>query len=67
MQVFCLDFGVRVLCFVQAKTCRYDCMYFFHCTRDCVCRSDGDGICICVRHDLNQCSGWWYVCSVNVK
>ena len=38
-------------------------MYF--CTRACVCRCDSDVICIC--HDLNQCSGWWYVCCVNVE
>ena len=25
-----------------------------------------DGDVICVDHDLNRCSGWWYVCSVNV-
>ena len=29
------------------------------------CRCDGDVI--CVGHDLNRCSGWWYVCSVNVE
>ena len=29
-----------------------------------MCRCDGDVI--CVGHDLNWCSGWWYVCSVNV-
>ena len=33
------------------------------CTRACVCRCDV----ICVGHDLNRCSGWWYVCSVNVE
>ena len=31
----------------------------------CVCRCDGDVI--CVDHDLNQCSWWWHVCSLNVK
>ena len=31
------------------------------CTRACVCRCDGDVICVC--HDLNRCTGWWYVCS----
>ena len=31
----------------------------------CVCRCDGDVI--CVGHDLNRCSGWWYVCSVNIE
>ena len=35
------------------------------CTLACVCRCDGDVI--IVGHDLNWCSGWWYVCSVNVE
>ena len=60
-------FSVSLFCFVQAKTlCRYGCMYFLAalmCTY--VCRYDGDVI--CVEHDLNRCSVWWYVCSVNVK
>ena len=30
-----------------------------------VCGCDED--IICVGHDLNRCSGWWYVCSVNVE
>ena len=34
-------------------------------TRACVCRCDGNGICI--DHDLSWCSGWWYVSSVHVK
>ena len=51
--------------FFQAKTlCRYGCMYFVAELCLCVCRCDGDVICVC--HDLNRCSGWWYVCSVNV-
>ena len=59
VQVVLSGFSKRLFCFVQAKTlCRYDCMYF-------LCRCDGD--LICVDHDLNRCSGWWYVCSVNVK
>ena len=42
---------------VQAETlCRYSCMYFLCCTRDCLCRCDGDVI--CVGHDLNRCTGW---------
>ena len=32
---------------------------FLGCTRACVCCCDGDVI--CVGHDLNRCSGWWYV------
>ena len=44
----------------------YVCLYvFLGCTRACVCRCDGDVI--FVRHDLNRCSGWWDVCSVNVE
>ena len=35
------------------------------CTRDCLCRCDGDVI--CVGHDLNRCYGWWKVSSVNIK
>ena len=38
---------------------------FLCCTRACVCRSDGDVI--CVGHDLNWFSGWWYVCNVYVE
>ena len=33
------------------------------CVYVCIC----DGDVICVGHDLNRCSGWWYVCSVNVE
>ena len=41
-------FSVRLLCFVQTKTvCRYCCMYV---------------LAALVGHDLNRCSGWWYVC-----
>ena len=32
------------------------------CTRVYVCRCNDDVI--YVGHDLNRCSGWWYVCSV---
>ena len=34
-------------------------------TRACVCRCDGDVI--CVDHDLNWCSWWWYVGSAYVE
>ena len=30
-----------------------------------MCRCDGDVI--CVGHDLNLCSRWWYVCSVKLN
>ena len=57
VQVVLSGFSVRLLCFVQAKTiCRYSRMYFLA-SLALVCRCDG-GV-ICVRHDLNQCSGWW--------
>ena len=38
---------------------------FLSCIRARVCRCDCDVI--CVGHDLNWCSGWWYVYSVNVE
>ena len=34
-------------------------MYFLAAPRACMSRCDGDVI--CVGHDLNRCSGWWYV------
>ena len=62
VQVVLSGFSVRLFCLVQAKTlCRY---VFLGCTRACVYKCDGDVI--CVGHDLNWCSGWWHVCSVNV-
>ena len=59
VQVVLSGFNVRLFCFVQAKTVY---MYgtvvcIFDCTRACVCRCDGDVICI--GHDLNRCSWWW--------
>ena len=38
---------------------------FLGSTPACVCRADGDVI--CVGHDLNRCSGWWYVGNVIVE
>ena len=62
VQVVLSGFSVRLFCFVQVKTLfRYGCMDF-GCTRACVCRCDGDVI--CVGHDLNRCTGWWYMCAV---
>ena len=56
MKIVLSGSSVRLLCFVQAKTlCGYDYIYFLA-TLVLVCRCDGDVI--CVRHDLNQCSGW---------
>ena len=54
-------FGLGVL-----KNFMYVWLYvFLFCTRACVCRCDGDVI--CVGHDLNWYSRWWYVCSVYVE
>ena len=54
VQVVLSRFSVRLLCFVQAKTlCRY---FLAAPVCVCVCRCNGDVI--CVRHDLNLCSGW---------
>ena len=65
VKVVLSGFSVRLFCFVQAKTlCRYGCTYFLA-ARVLMCICDGYGI--CVDHDLNRCSGWWYVCSVNAK
>ena len=65
MQVVLSGFSVRLYYFVHAKTlCRYGCMYFLA-ELVLVCRCDGDAI--CVDHDLNWCSWWWYVCSVYVE
>ena len=65
VQVILSGFSVRLFCFVQAKTvCRYGCM-LFEAALVFVYRCDGDVI--CVGHDLNWCSWWWYVCSVNVE
>ena len=64
VQVVLSGFSVRLFCFAQAKTfCMYGCMYLL--ARACVCRCDGDAI--CVGNDLNWCSWWWHVCSVNVE
>ena len=62
VQVVLSGFIMRFLCFfIQEKTlCMYVWLYvFLGCTRACVCRYDGD--IICIDHDLNRCSGWWYV------
>ena len=47
-----------LFCFVQAK------LYVHICTHACVCKYDGEVK--CVGHDLNRCTGWRYVCCVNV-
>ena len=49
VQVVLSGLGVILFCFVHAKTlCMYGCM---HCTRACVCKCDGNVI--CVDHDPN--------------
>ena len=65
VQIVLSGFSVRLFCFVQTKTvCMYGCMYFLA-ALVLVCRCDGDVI--CVDHDLNWCSWWWYVSSVYVE
>ena len=60
-------FIVWIYCFVLSRQLYiYIWVYvFLGCTRACVYRCDGDVIYVC--HDLNQCSGWWYVCSITVE
>ena len=66
---FCLPHPVAVSVYIICSgVCACTEMYvLLGCTRACVCRCDGDGDVICVGHDLNWRSGWWYVCSVNVE
>ena len=53
MRVVLSGFGLRLFCIVHAKTLyRYDCMYFL---AACVCRCDGDVI--CVGHGLSRFLG----------
>ena len=47
VQLVLSGFSVRLFCFVQVNTfCMYGGMYLICCTRSCVCRCDGDVICI---------------------
>ena len=48
MHVVLSEFSVRLFYLVHAQTlCRYDCIYFFAApVLVCVCRCDGDVICI---------------------
>ena len=62
VQVVLSGFRVRLFYFVQATTlCRYGCKYFLA-ALVLVCVDV-----ICVGHDLNWCSWWWYVYSVYVE
>ena len=55
-----------IVLFCPGKNFLYVWLYIFiGCTRACVCGCDGYAI--CVDHDLNRCSWWWYVCSVYVE
>ena len=48
--------GFSVTLFCPGKNFMYVWLYvFLGCTRSCVCRCDGDVICI--GHGLNRCSG----------
>ena len=59
VQVVLSGFSVRFV------LCRYGCMYFLAAL--VFMGVDVMVMVICVGHDLNRCSGWWYVCSVNVE
>ena len=63
VQVVLYGFNMRLFCFVQAKTlCRYCCMYFLD-ALVLVCVD----VMVMSGHDLNHCSGWLYICRVNVE
>ena len=55
VQVVLSGFSVKLFCFDQAKTMYVWLYVYLGCTRACVCRCNGDVI--CVGHDLNRCSG----------
>ena len=58
--------GISVRLFCPGKNGMYIWLYVFPGgARARVFRFDSDVI--CVDNDLNRCSGWWYVCSVNVE
>ena len=54
MQVILPEFSVRFFYLSMQKLYVGMVVVFFDCTRACVCRCDGDVI--CVGHDLNWCS-----------
>ena len=55
VQVDLSGFSVRFLCFVHTKLYVDTVVCISWLLRACVCRCDGDVI--CVDHDLNRCSG----------
>ena len=61
-------FGFNVKLFVvlsrQIFLCWYGCMYFLAAL---VLLCGYNSNLICIGHDLNRCSGWWYVCSVHFE
>ena len=62
VQVVLSGFSVRLFCFGKTKTlCRYGCRDFLA-ALVLVCVDV-----ICVDHDLNWSSWWWYVNSVYVE
>ena len=66
VQVVLSGFSVTLFCSVQAKiVCRDGCMYFLAAL--VLVFVDVMVMSSCIGHDLNQCSGWWYVYSVNVE
>ena len=65
MQVVLSGFSEIVLCCLGKNFMKVWLYVFIGCTRACVCRCDGNVI--CVGNDLNWCSWWWYVCSVYVE
>ena len=63
VQIVLFGFSLIVL-FCSDKSFMWVWLYvFLDCTHACVCGCDCDVI--CVGHDLNRYTGWWYVCSIN--
>ena len=59
VQMVLSGFSVRLFCFVQAIffVGMLVCISWLHRVAACVCRCDGDVICL--GQDLNRCCGWW--------
>ena len=65
MCVLYVSFGCKVRPITFGCVAMGSVVYYFLVALVLVCTCDGDVI--CVGHYLNWCSGWWYVCSVNVE